>query len=247
MGIAAARKTMKQLKDYYERDAQRFWDPLRELTGRDSIVYPLLAGRSGVFLEYGCGSGSLLLSIAREPRFARVIGVDISENALDSIRRAWMDAYPASANKVELFRPVDDTIPTITSESCDVIVSVATIEHVIDPYIVLDELYRIAKPDAMLICSVPNYAYIKHRLALLFGRLPKTGTDEPIENWRSAGWDGMHLHTFTQSAFDLLLRDCGWEPLSWTGWGQRLRLIGELRNRFPGLLSGEVIAVCRKA
>src|SRR3569833_2657822 len=99
---------MKQLKDYYERDAQRFWDPLRELTGRDSIVYPLLAGRSGVFLEYGCGSGSLLLSIAREPRFARVIGVDISENALDSIRGAGGGAGPAAAGGGGRGRPGDD-------------------------------------------------------------------------------------------------------------------------------------------
>lgn len=237
---------MKQLKDYYERDAQRFWDPLRELSGRDSIVYPLLSDSSGVFLEYGCGSGSLLLSVARESRFSRVIGVDISEKALDAIRSAWTHAYPDDGTKIELLQPLNDTIPTVASGSCDAIVSVATIEHVLNPYIVLDELYRIAKSGATLICSVPNYGYIKHRVSLLFGNLPKTGTDEPIENWRTAGWDGMHLHTFTQTAFAILLRDCGWEPVSWTGWGQRLQLIGRLRTQFPGLLSGEIIAICRK-
>jgi len=237
------------LKQYYEEDADRFWDPREGMTGRDLDVYPLLNGLCGSVLEYGCGSASLLLGLARESRFSKCIGVDISEKALASAARAWVDLVHSDREKLQLVIPQSDRLPGIADGSIDLVISVATVEHVVDPYVVLDELYRIAKPDAKLVCSVPNYAYVKHRIALLFGRQPKTGTDEPVEKWRTEGWDGMHLHTFTKSSFTILLEDCGWIPERWTGCGTRFNSIGlgYFRRKYPGLLSGELIAVCRKA
>lgn len=238
------------LKDYYERDATRFWDPRKGLTGRDLDVYPLLEGVRGKLLEYGCGSGSLLLGLAREERFVQCYGVDISETALRKIADAWSGLADGAdqAGKVKLGTPVGDLLTDIPSGTFDVVISVATIEHVLNPYIVLDELHRIARPDGVLICSVPNYAYLKHRLQLLFGIQPRTGTDEPVENWRKEGWDGMHLHTFTKSSFEVLLKDCGWRPFQWLGCGTRFNSLGlgVLRRNFPGLWSGELIVSCRK-
>lgn len=240
--------TVDRLKLYYEHDAARFWDAARGMTGRDLDVYPLLDGLSGRLIEYGCGSGSLLLGLARESRFTECIGVDISETALAAVRRAWQAVAPSDPDRVKLLTPQADLLPQLGDESVDVLISVATIEHVVNPYVVLDELHRIAKPNAMLVCSVPNYAYIKHRIALLFGQQPRTGTDEPVEKWRTEGWDGMHLHTFTRSSFDTLLKDCGWQPVKWTGAGTKFNSIGlgVLRRRFPGLWSGELITLCRK-
>lgn len=238
------------LKDYYERDSERFWDPTKGLTGRDLDLYPLLEKLSGCVLEYGCGSGSLLLGLALEDRFQLCHGVDISENALKKIQASWqlMNPTPERISKVRLSTPTNDRLPAIASRSFDVVISVATIEHVLDPYIVLDELYRVAAPQATLICSVPNYAYLKHRIQLLFGIQPRTGTDAPVENWREEGWDGMHLHTFTKSSFATLLEDCGWRPTRWLGCGTRFNSIGLgiLRRRFPGLWSGELIVSCCK-
>jgi SAM-dependent methyltransferase len=242
--------TQNILKNYYERDADRFWDPKKGLTGRDLDVYPLLDGLAGKVLEYGCGSGSLLLGLAKESRFDQCYGIDISEKALEKIQVALasLTDSQASDSKVHLSLPTDDRLPNIPSNTFDVVISVATIEHVLDPYIILDDLHRIAKPDGVLICSVPNYAYLKHRLHLLFGMQPRTGTDEPVEKWREEGWDGMHLHTFTKSSFCTLLKDCGWQPKKWLGCGTRFNSIGlgVLRRNYPGLWSGELIASCVK-
>jgi SAM-dependent methyltransferase len=242
--------TQNILKNYYERDADRFWDPKKGLTGRDLDVYPLLDGFSGKLLEYGCGSGSLLLGLAKENRFDLCYGIDISEKALEKIQVAWMSLTDSQNfdSKVRLSLPTDDCLPNIPSDIFDVVISVATIEHVLDPYIVLDELHRISKSNAVLICSVPNYAYLKHRIHLLFGIQPRTGTDEPVEKWREEGWDGMHLHTFTKSSFSTLLQDCGWQPQKWLGCGTRFNSIGlgVLRRNFPGLWSGELIVSCVK-
>lgn len=239
------------LKNYYEQDSDRFWDPKKGLTGRDLDVYPLLDGLAGKVLEYGCGSGSLLLGLAREERFKQCYGIDISEKALEKIHQAWasLTDEQESVSKVNLSLPTDDRLPNIPSGTFDVVISVATVEHVLDPYIVLDELHRIAKPNGVLICSVPNYAYLKHRLQLLFGIQPRTGTDEPVDKWREEGWDGMHLHTFTKSSFSTLLQECGWQPVEWLGCGTRFNSIGlgVLRRNFPGMWSGELMASCRKS
>ena len=237
-----------QLKEYYEDSAHRFWDPAQGMVGRDLHIYPLLKGLAGTFLEYGCGSGSLLLELAKEDRFKQCIGVDISRNALDLVERAWGTSEPTKKDKLKLVVPVDDQMPTIADGSVDVIVSLATIEHVINPYVVLDELCRVGSDNSMLIATVPNYAYIKHVVQLLFGVQPRTGTDDPVEQWREVGWDGMHIHTFTKSSFGVLLRDCGWEPVAWSGWGNKLGALGFgfLRRHFPGTWSGEITALCRK-
>jgi SAM-dependent methyltransferase len=238
-----------RLKAYYEKDADRFWDPSAGMAGRDLDLYPLLDGLSGKLIEYGCGAGSLLIGLANEPRFTECTGVDISEKALSAIGKAWASMPKVNPNVLRLMTPRSDLLPEIPDESMDVVISVATIEHVVDPYVVLDELNRIAKPDATLICSVPNYAYLKHRIQLLFGIQPRTGTDEPVENWRVEGWDGMHLHTFTKSSFATLLNDCGWHPQQWLGCGNRFNSIGLgfFRRRYPGLMSGELIVRCDKA
>lgn len=240
--------SIDQLKQYYEDSSRRFWDPRLGMAGRDLVVYPLLNGLSGTLLEYGCGAGSLLLGLAMENRFSECYGVDISENALSSIGQAWNDLKSSNKDKLKLVVPQNDELPTIPDKSIDVIISVATIEHVIHPYVVLDETYRIASDKAAFVCCVPNYAYLKHKIQIIFGVQPRTGTDEPVENWRSVGWDGMHIHTFTKSSFSTLLNDCGWKPDNWTGWGQRFSWLGlgSLRRRFPGLLSGEIIAFCKK-
>lgn len=237
-----------QHKEYYEKTSERFWDPRLGMGGRDLIVYKLLESLSGTLLEYGCGAGSLLLELAKEDRFTKVTGVDISENAMQVVRQAWQDQAHQNKDKLELMTPLDDSLPSVPDKSIDVVISVATVEHVFNPYKVLDELHRVATDNATLVCSVPNYAYLKHRMQLLFGIQPRTGTDEPVDNWRKAGWDGMHLHTFTKSSFTALLKDCGWMPEKWTGAGERFAWtgLGVLRRRFPGILSGELITVCRK-
>ena len=236
-----------RLKEFYEKDAERFWDPRQGLVGRDLHIYPLLRGLSGTVLEYGCGAGSLLLALAKEDRFPSLCGVDISEKALSRIRQAWTEAG-GDRGRLTLMMPEDDRLPKVPSNSADVILSLDTIEHVLDPYVVLDELYRIASDKAVFVISVPNYAYVKYVVQLLLGRQPVTGSDEPVENWREAGWDGWHLHTFTKSSLAVLLGDCGWEPQHWTGYGERYRWLGLdiLRKRFPGFWSGALTAVCRK-
>lgn len=238
---------MEELKEYYEKDAARFWDPTRGMTGRDVDIYPLLEGLRGRVLDYGCGAGSLIYNLALESRFEKAYGVDLSTAALDRLRAYW-DRDHAGDDRLELLQPAGDLLPSIPDGFIDVAISVATIEHVVNPYTVLDELHRVTREDGTLICSVPNYAYIKHILYLLWAEQPRTGTDLPVSHWRKEGWDGMHLHTFTKKSFATLLRDCGWEPQRWLGSGSRLNWtgVGYLRRNYPSFWSGELAVRCSR-
>lgn len=247
-GIKRPLVSVDQLKKYYENSASRFWDPRQGMVGRDLHIYPLLDNLSGTLLEYGCGAGSLLLALAKEDRFTRCIGVDISQIALARIAEARKSMLPGAPDKVVVMEPKDDRLPDVPDSSVDVILSLDTIEHVLDPYVVIDELHRIASDSAVFVISVPNYAYIKYVVNLLFGRQPRTGTNEPVDNWRQTGWDGMHIHTFTRSSLNVLLKNCGWQVVRWSGYGSRFGWLGlnALRENFPGFWSGAITAVCRK-
>tara|TARA_X000000950_G_scaffold289373_1_gene412514 strand:+ start:5405 stop:6124 length:720 start_codon:yes stop_codon:yes gene_type:complete len=238
---------MNYLNEFYDDTSKRFWNPADGPIGRDLQVLPLVKGE-GSFLEYGFGSGSLLFQVAKDKKFNNVVGVDLSKMVIQRAKDNLKIINKEYCKKLKFIQPdlSGEKLPDIKDESFDFLVSVATIEHVLNPYTVLDELYRIAKSNSYLICSVPNYAYIKYRLQLLFGVLPITGTDKPIDQWREAGWDGMHIHCFTKKAFSILLNDCGWEVISFYGWGKKFPLIGPLRKKFPSILSGELIAYCKK-
>ena len=240
---------MSLLKEYYDRTAERYWSPQRALTGRDAAVYPLLAGFGGrdcSVLDYGFGSGSLLFLLAKEDRFSSVVGVEISSKQIQRCRTELGKINEVWCKKVSLLEPAYDCLPTVADMSIDVVLCLSTVDFVLDPHRLFDEFFRVATPDARLVCSVGNLAYLKHRIRLLLGKLPQLGTEQPVSNWRAVGWDGMRLHNFTKQTFATLLMDCGWQPVSWAGWGERLRLLRGLRSRFPGLLSGELIVTCCK-
>ena len=236
------------LKKFYSNDSKRFWETDRSLDGRDRDVYNLLSEKSGVVLEYGCGCGSLLYNICLQDRFSQCYGFDLSEELISKIQSAWSSNNPNKTSKMKVAIPENDTMPDIADKTIDVVICVATLEHVVNPYIILDELFRVSKNDAVFVCSVPNYAYVKHRVEIMLGKQPKTGTDCPVEQWREVGWDGMHVHTFTKSSFSILLADCGWKPIIWRGSGTRFNSLGLwlLRKHFPGFWSGELMVMCSK-
>lgn len=241
----------KNFREFYERTSDRFWDPLQGPIGRDLKIIDLLENGvlEGSILDYGFGSGSLLFELAKQSKVSSLMGADISRKNIDKAKlniETISKAMPSIANKIKFTVPEDDHLFEVNNNSFDLSICVAVLEHVIDPYVLLDELFRVTKDKGTLICSVPNYAYIKHRIHLLMGKLPITGTNKPVENWRQAGWDGMHLHTFTKTAFEILLRDCGWSNINIFGYGTKYPWISKLRHNYPALFSGELIAICKK-
>lgn len=97
-------------------------------------------------IEIGCEGGYLLKKIL----FAQeIVGLDIARNALDDARKN------VKSNKVKLICADASNIPL---ENCyfDKIICSQTLEHVDNPVEIVAEMYRIIKPNGIMVISIPH-------------------------------------------------------------------------------------------
>jgi len=201
------------------------WHPL----GADVVLKMMRNERDKRILDIGCGDGDLLFKL--KDNFDELYGVDIAKNR---ILRANKRAKKRKEKYIFKQVDVDKLGLPFKNNYFDAITCVALLEHVFDPYFVVAEIARTLRPKGMLILLVPNIAYLKHRLRLLSGKLPKTSGME-------TGWDGGHLHYFTKKALIKLLKQNHLKILKVSGSG----LLAPLRNWWPSLLTGDLIVKAR--
>jgi 2-polyprenyl-3-methyl-5-hydroxy-6-metoxy-1,4-benzoquinol methylase len=105
------------------------------------------AGRQVADIASGTGYGTEHLR--RVGGAAVVIGIDLCPEAT---------SYAADRHGGEgiTFRTAAGEATGIDSQSCDVVVSFETIEHVPDDQRLLSEFARVLRPGGLLICSTPN-------------------------------------------------------------------------------------------
>ena len=69
---------MSYLAEFYDLDSKRFWDPCDGPIGRDLHMIDLAYEKEfNTVLDYGPGSGSLLLNILKDKKNCEIIGVYI--------------------------------------------------------------------------------------------------------------------------------------------------------------------------
>ena len=135
-----------------------------ELLGHEQL-------RGKKLLDAGCGTG--WFSKAAVERGALVTSFDIGENLLAEVKK-----------KCESNRVLGSVLEMpFASDSFDYIVSSEVIEHVVEPYTAIREMFRVLKPGGLMILSTPNKIW-KWTLfvANLFNLRPYQG----LENW--SGW-----------------------------------------------------------
>src|SRR5262245_5323046 len=121
---------------------------------RPAAAYPvfldLLAAKSGTrLLDVSCGAGSLLA--AAQERGIEAVGVDLSDQAVRLAKRvAPTSEVAVGAGEALAFR----------DRSFDYVTCLGSLEHFLDMGKGLDEMKRVAKPDARFCIMVPNQAFI---------------------------------------------------------------------------------------
>jgi len=189
-------------------------------------------------LDIGCGEGSLLLMAKN--KYTNLYGVDIDAYRLEVARKNFKKEK--IENKVIL--KVEDINKGLGFENnfFDAVTIIATLPFIYDPFFVIQEINRVLKDEGILVVQVSNIAYIKHRMKLLFGKLPITTHPYNLDNWEELGWDRGALHYFTISSLRWLLELQGFKIEKITGSG----LFATLRNWWPSLLSGDICIKARK-
>ncbi len=221
------------------------WTPLRLQpdawsTTRWDDVARLVRNERGRLLDVGCGSGQLVIALARQ--FDELIGIDISDARIGRACGVLRANYPELMRKVHFNTVVGDGSLPFADESFDVVVACVILEVVPDVFVAVDEMRRVCKPGGCLVVSVANVCYIKHAAGMLAGRIPVTWSPtRDIAQWRARGWDDGCLRFFSKSALSELLTHCGFVPEAWIGSGR----LAKLRRWWLNLCGGITVRARR--
>ncbi|MBS1676651.1 MAG: methyltransferase domain-containing protein [Actinobacteria bacterium] len=145
-------------------------------------------------LDVGCGAGALGAAL-REERGIEVMGLELSPDAAARARERLDGVVEANLDDL-------DHLP-FEPGGFDAMVFGDVLEHLRDPHRLLHVLRRWLADDGALVCSIPNVGHWSVVLPLLAqDRWP----------YADAGLlDRTHVHFFTLTEAELMLRECGFK------------------------------------
>jgi 2-polyprenyl-3-methyl-5-hydroxy-6-metoxy-1,4-benzoquinol methylase len=187
-----------QLQAYYQGDYDSYVralsdDPslLRRLIRR---IYTIKMRRfverfhtSGTLLDIGCGTGSFLEEMQMSGKW-RLHAVEPTSSAAIYVRERF--GIPVINERIELV--------SLPERTFDVVTMWNVFEHLEDPKLTVQKVYRSLKQDGIVIVAVPNYESISR---VVFGRY-----------W--CGWDlPRHLFVFPRTTLIWLFKQNGFTVL----------------------------------
>jgi SAM-dependent methyltransferase len=126
---------------------------LRDTYGRYLSKLDDFGVRRGALLEIGCGNG-FFLQEARERGFHRVQGVEPSRAAVDQADPKVREGIVCAFMGPKLFKP----------EQFDVICLFQVFDHMPEPGEVLNECFRLLRPDGLILCINHNIEAVSARM-----------------------------------------------------------------------------------
>jgi small RNA 2'-O-methyltransferase len=121
-----------------------------------AVTAALRAIGAETVLDLGCGDGALLVRLAEDPAVKRIVGLDVSAQALQDLDAKLSTAAPNVRQKVELVHG-SMTEPSLALSGFDAAVLVETIEHIDPDRLSLLEraVFREMTPGAVIV-TTPN-------------------------------------------------------------------------------------------
>jgi len=236
--IAATETWLQHEREFYRWQAEKI-----------DLIEDTLKGlrRHGALVDVGCFTG---WATARYKAlgFARAVGLDISEFALE--RAANKGIEPRSWHAGAERCPAGDG-------EFDTVIAADVIEHIVDTDAFLSELHRILTPRGTMIVTTPNLAFWLSRIRLLLGKPPWSypGTSPTVRADVMIDLNHIRVNTrrewealFGKSEFDVR-RARGWSILHAHGAsiGVRLRrAVDRVMTRRPETAFGLLFGVGKK-
>ena len=133
--------------DYWDRE----WETRTRVTARTEATTYLISlatmRECNTIIDIGCGKTDILEVIRGVTQAKRCIGVDYSETALEANREYnWGEWLQCDIEHERVGLP---------DETGDFVYSSHVIEHVFDPYVLLDEQMRLCKKGGIVALVVP--------------------------------------------------------------------------------------------
>jgi 2-polyprenyl-3-methyl-5-hydroxy-6-metoxy-1,4-benzoquinol methylase len=145
-------------------------------------------------LELGCANGRLGQRYKELNRNSRWIGIDIAKSAVAEASQVLDEAHQVDIDVLELSN---------LGSGFDVIVIGDLLEHLKSPEYVLDKLYNLSSPNAVLVCCIPNMAHLSVIERMICGDI----------SYDDMGLlDRTHTRFFSTSSAIKMFLDSGWLP-----------------------------------
>jgi SAM-dependent methyltransferase len=124
-----------------------------------------------VVLDYGCGPGNDLTGLALYTKARRLIGIDVSQQAL-SLAGQRLALHGVTRDRVQLIHIADsDPALPLDAASVDYAQSLGVIHHTSDPGAVLREIHRVLKPGGRACVMVYNRESVWFHLYTAYERM----------------------------------------------------------------------------
>lgn len=175
--------------DYYFRlnFLQNLWHDWKWMTLKHLMTTAKITPKN--ILEVGCSAGHLSSLVAKLYPKAQVYGIDIYQPAIIEARKRFPKLKFSVADAHKL--PFKDKF-------FDFVVCSETIEHVVEPKIVLHEISRVLKPGGLAIVEMDSGSWLFRLVWELWTRYG-----------RGKVWKGAHLHPFTAQELETLISGNG--------------------------------------
>ena len=154
------------------------------------------------FLDIGCGDGSLTVFLKQLIRAKEVKAIEIAEEGANKAEEKGIECYVLDLESQPL---------PFQNETFDFVFCGEVIEHLFDPDLLLEEIYRVLKPHGKCIITTPNLGAWYNRISLLLGYQPYS-VPASFKNYaagkifgKSSGAGREHIRFFTLRALKVLL------------------------------------------
>lgn len=175
--------------DVRNRGVNRNWQDYRfVLRHLAPVLGTLPAGRE--YLDIGAGAGVIPLVLAKAGLPVTVMDTwseyaDSYDNQMGTYQQ-FMDRFARHGVRWIEHNALNPPLP-LPSSSFDMISMFHVLEHLASPRTVMQEIYRLLRPNGVLILTLPNVTNLRNRLRLLAGRSPHT---HDIRDWFSDAFFG---------------------------------------------------------
>lgn len=163
--------------------------------GRKDIIDSLSEDPNRKILEIGCGEGSTGAYAKKTGKCGLYVGIELFQGAADIAATRIDQVYVGDVERFELPESV----------MFNALIASEVLEHLVDPWKVLQRLRLHLSSGAIVCASSPNVAHYSMVLMLLRG-----GWDL-AERGRM---DRTHLRWFTPKTYAQMFIDCGYEVVS---------------------------------
>lgn len=186
------------------------------------IILKSIEPNTKVF-DIGCTDGFFAKAL-KEEKNCEVVGLELDHYLAARAKRYCQEVFIGDIEEIE---------PKIKEGYFDYIVFGDILEHTKNPQKILEKYQKFLKPNGKIIISLPNIAFLKIRLELLFGKFDYTKVEILDES---------HLRFYTRASAKRMIEKSGLKIRKIVPAGKIIYFL----KIFPTLFAFQFIYFCEK-